>query len=122
LVSWVVLHFLFFKPLLSHLSRREEKTTLLVEQIREMKMKLQDLRQAYQEGKTQIYQECSEILGQAQKESANSRNLIVSKAKNDAFSHLNKERKRLSDEAASVSKNLILALSETQKALKELVG
>ncbi len=120
--AWLFLQAAFFKPLLSHLNKREEKTTLFADQIREMKIKLQDRKEEYQGAKSQVYQESAEVLLQFRKKATQTYQEGATKGRADAMLQLAKGREKLLKKHEALSKELILHLNETKSHLKYLLG
>ena len=121
-VSWGLLSLYFFKPMMEYLKKRDQKTTLLSDQIREMKLKLEDLKSAYSEAKVQIHLESHEILSKHHKQGNDLYQELVTKARVSAIEQLNKKRQELQKEKVRVSGELILQLNEVKKLIQTVMN
>lgn len=117
---WVFLKAMFFKPMMVYLKKREAKTTLLAEQISEMKAKLGQRRQVYENGRADIFRQAGETLDRYRKEGTQLHQDMLVGGHVEALKIQSEGRATLRKECAILKEELILRLNEAKKGLKVL--
>jgi F0F1-type ATP synthase membrane subunit b/b' len=111
------LKILFFNPLLKHLHKRDEKTTLLAEQIRELKTKCDTRIETYNRDKSKIQQDYAARLEAFQKNANDTQRKISAEGRAKALEKLSKHRESLAQEYKTIGNELILSLNDIKKGL-----
>ena len=111
------LKFFFFNPLLRHLYKRDEKTTLLAEQINELKTKSYERIQSYQREKSKIQRAYAELLNQYQRQASEAYREIILDGRSRALGQLGRHRENLAKEYRALSGELVLSLNDIKKSL-----
>lgn len=118
-VVFLFLKATFFRPMLRHLHKRDEKTTLFAEQIREIKHKCDHRIKGYKDAKSKIAREHAELMNQYARESSTAYRDIVTQGRSKELSRLNQHREKLSLDYTKLGQELILPLNDVKKSLKQ---
>ncbi len=117
IVAFLILHLFFFTPMMKYLKKREEKTTLLAEQIKEVQIKFEEKQTAYKTEKANLYREVTGILNGYRKQAEGAHHQLVNDGKTKSLETLTQGRTAFMKEYEQVKKELILRINEAETSL-----
>lgn len=107
----------FFQPMVRYLHKRDEKTTLLAQQIRELTTKCDGRIREYNSTKHKIQREYAQLMDQYTRQATATYHKIVFQGRSDALNTLGKYREKLREEYERLGKELVLSLNDIKKSL-----
>ena len=113
----IFLKLFFFQPILRYLHKRDEKTTLLAQQIRELTAKCDQRTSEYNAHRHKIQREYAELMDQYTRQAHTAYYELVFRGRTQALEKLSKHREKLRKDYEDLGQELVLSLNDVKKSL-----